>query len=792
MKFYPENIETKLDFDKIKTELNDNCLSYLGERYVQKLKPLSELKRIQKLLDQVNEFIRVLESGENLSLSNFVDITDLLKKSQVAGGFLDIDELFEIKLTVRTILNALHFFRGNEEDYPELYSLTRNVELDDFLFSQLESKIDEKGELRDDASAELQTIRRGILSSQSKARSSINNILKKASKDGYCPDGATLTVRDGRMVIPVLAEHKRHIRGFVHDESASGNTVYLEPSESLEINNQLRELHYAERREVIRILTNLTDLVREYVPALERALLFIGVVDFIQAKAKFAKQYDCICPEISNKQSFQWVNARHPVLEHSLKDQQKRITPLNIKLDHNQRILLISGPNAGGKSICLKTTGIIQYMVQCGLPVPVAENSTFGIFNNLLLDIGDEQSIENDLSTYSSHLKNMRFFLENASSKTLFLIDEFGTGTEPQFGGAIAEVILHELDQKRASGAITTHYGNLKKKADKLDGVVNCAMKYDVKKLEPLYELEIGRPGSSFALEIAGKIGLDKQMLHRAKKIAGVSHVHFDRMINELEVERDAVEKKQKELEKKDKRLSDAIKDYEELKTFMEDEKSLMIKEAKLQAENIIKASNKKVERTIKEIQEAKADKEKIRAARERLKIERNEPKVKTKAAPIPIEKKIGVGDKVKLKSSETIGEVLLIKGNKAEISIGSLKSRVKLEDIVVISNTEFKNLSGEKVKKISGIDINAKMTNFNAKLDIRGVRTEEAMGKVEDFLDEAILLGYDEIKILHGKGYGILRELVRNTLKGNPRVASVNDEHVEFGGSGISVVALK
>ena len=792
MKLYPDNIETKLGFDNVKTKLIENCLSILGVGYINKLKPTSDLSSIKKLLRQTDEYIQVIQSGENFSLSNFVDISDALKKSEVPGSFLDLEDLFDIKMSVQTILSLLSFFRTHELEYPELFNLTEKVGLNDSLYFELDQKIDEKGALRDNASKELQSIRKQITSSQSKARSTINGILKKSSSNGYCPEGATLTIRDGRMVIPVLAEHKRHIRGFVHDESSTGNTVYLEPAESLEINNQLRELQYAERREIIRILTNLTDMVRDQLFDLNDALKFLGLIDFIQSKAKFANQYHCICPEISSKQDFDWVNARHPVLEASLKEQQKTITPLNITLASDKRILLISGPNAGGKSVCLKTTGILQYMIQCGLPVSVAEDSKFGVYDNLFLDIGDEQSIENDLSTYSSHLKNMKYFLDHANAKTLFLIDEFGTGTEPQFGGAIAEVILHELNQKQAYGAITTHYGNLKKKADKLNGVVNGAMKYDVKNLEPLYELETGRPGSSFALEIAGKIGLDKEMLHRAKKLAGVSHVHFDRLINELEGEKDAIKKTQQKLEKKDKRLNDAIADYEELKSFMETEKSRLIIEAKQKAERIINDSNRKVEQTIKEIQESKADKSRIKAARERL----SESKPIIKKQEIPTQRinlePIKVGDKIKLNATQSIGQVISIKGKNVEISMGQLTSRVKIGELMKISNTEFKNLAGEKVKRISGIDLNSKMISFNAKLDIRGVRTDEAIGKVETFLDEAVLLGYDEIKVLHGKGHGILRDIVRNTLKGNPRVGSVNDEKVEFGGSGITVVELK
>jgi len=795
LKSYPQNIEVKLGFDKIKEELKSLCLSSLGEKYVNVLSPQYKVYSIQKLLTQTNEFRKIISAGYSFPQNNYIDIRAALKKSEVKGTFLDEEELFEIKLSLNTILGILIFLKDKGEEYPELAALSKNIELDDSLARELEAKIDDKGALRDNASRELVRVRTDISKSQVRARTTINKVMKQAGSNGYCPEGASITVREGRMVIPVLAEHKRHLNGFVHDESSTGQTVYMEPAEVLEINNELRELKYAERREIIRILTELTDQVRDSLEPLEAAVHFLGIIDFIRAKAGFAIKYEGICPELSAKPVLNWVNARHPVLEMALKEQGKSIVPLNIQINHRQRILLISGPNAGGKSVCLKTIGILQYMVQCGLPVPVAEDSKFGVFSSLFMDIGDEQSIENDLSTYSSHLKNMKFFLDNSGKSTLFLIDEFGTGTEPQFGGAIAEVILHELNRKGAFGAITTHYGNLKKAADKLDGVVNGAMKYDIKKLEPLYSLEIGNPGSSFALEIAGKIGLNHEMLGRAKRIAGVSHVQFDRMINELEVEKAEIKKMRKEIEQKDRRLSEAIKDYDELKSFMEEEKPKIIQQAKSEAARIIKDSNKQVEETIREIKKSDADKRKTQEARQRLKDLEDKVGEQSKKPLKVLEPKpetFVVGDKVRIKNGDTIGEILSIRGKKAELAVGSIKSLVAFKDLSKISNTQYKSLSNERVKKISGIDVNAKMTSFSPNLDIRGVRAEEAMGKVESFLDEALLLGYDEIKVLHGKGHGVLRDIVRTVLKGNHRVGVVKDEHIEFGGSGITVVELK
>lgn len=796
MNLYPQEIEVKLSFDKVKEIIGANCLGPLGEDFVDKLSFNTRVDKINDWLGQTREFMYILSSGAGFPASSYEDVSPFLKQAEVRGSFLDTEALHEIKGVIETLGNVDRFFSDKSLEYPILYSRLGNIEVDAHLLRALQSKIDEKGELRDDASPELMRIRSAISKCQIRARTAVNKILKQAGDHGYTPDGAALTIREGRLVIPVLAEHKRHVRGFVHDESATGQTVYMEPAEALEINNELRELKYAERREIIRILTELTDLVRLHKDDIARGLRMLGVLDFIQAKARFGVDFNCVCPEVDKKQHIEWKQARHPILEQALKEQGRQIKALDITLTANDRILLISGPNAGGKSVSLKTIGLIQYMVQCGVPVAVSEESKFGVFQSIFMDIGDEQSIENDLSTYSSHLTNMKFFLEYTTSKTLFLIDEFGTGTEPQFGGAIAEVVLMELCQSRAFGAITTHYGNLKKMADKVKGIVNAAMKYDVKHLEPLYELEIGKPGSSFALEIAGKIGLDKQMLERAKKKAGVSHVQFDRMLSELESEKNEIEKLRKEVEAKDKRLSEAIKDYQDLKKFLDKKKTEVLKEAKQEAARLIEASNKKVESTIKQIQESKAEKKRVQQVREELSAHREKLQVETATKEVkvstPVDQKIEVGDKVKIISSGAAGEVVSIKGKQVELTLGGLTSRVKLQDLEKISSKQFKKTTEDRVKAMTGIDLNAKMAHFSQTLDIRGVRAEEAIGRVEDYIDEALLLGYPEVKILHGKGHGVLRELVRNVLRQNRKVLNTADEHIERGGAGITVVTLE
>lgn len=795
---YPVDLDVKLGFDKIKQYVKDYCVSGMGVAYAEKLAFSTNLTHVNLWLDQTREFIRVLSAGQGFPQSNYIDISAHLKQCRIPGSYLDTESLFDIKAVLETQIKVSDFFQKHGEEYPALAGKMQHINLDYGLFEHLEAKIDEKGELRDNASPELMRIREGISKSQIRARTAINKILKQASGHGYTPEDASLTIRDGRLVIPVLAEHKRHVKGFVHDESATGQTVFLEPAEALEINNEVRELKYAEKREIIRILTALTDHVRENAEELLKGLNALGLLDFIRAKAKFAIDFDSHCPVVKKHPLVSWTKARHPVLQQALKEQGKEIKPLNVELNKSDRILLISGPNAGGKSVALKTIGIIQYMLQSGMPVPVQEGSEFGMFGSLFIDIGDEQSLENDLSTYSSHLRNMKHFLGHADHRTLFLIDEFGTGTEPQFGGAIAETVLIALNKTKAYGAVTTHYGNLKKLAEQGHGIINGAMKYDVKQLEPLYELEIGKPGSSFALEIAGKIGLDKKILDQAKRKAGVSHVQFDRMLSELEQEKEQVLKEKKQIEAKSKRLAEAIKDYEDLKSYVEKQKTQVLQKAKDEAARVIKSSNKQIEATIRQIQEAKADKKRTQQARDRLKSHEQklatgekQPDIKLPATQTQLVS-FKVGDTVRLKSSGAAGEIISIKGKQAEIALGGLTSRVKVSDLEKLSAAAFKQQSDfEKVKKVSGIDINKKMADFTQTLDIRGVRAEEAIGKVEDYMDEAILLGMQEVKILHGKGHGVLRDLVRNVLKGNRKVVSAKDEHIEHGGSGITVVTL-
>jgi DNA mismatch repair protein MutS2 len=797
---YPKNIEQKLGFDKIREHLKEECISTLGQVYVEKLRFSNDFDLIDKLIRQTAEFKNILQYEDGFPASNYIDAVPHLNKAAIEGAFLSEEEFFDVKLSLQTIHACLQFFaKKEEEQYPQLRELTQMVEVDVNLLKTIDRVIDSRGKLKDDASPELQTIRRQIIASQSNLRKTLDSLLKMARSNGYAPDDASLTIRAGRMVIPISAEHKRKIKGFVHDESASGQTVYLEPAEVLDINNEITELGYRERREIVRILTQLTSQLRPYVPQLKRAYTFLGLVDFIRAKAKFAIQLGASSPIFVKTTLIDWHNARHPLLNLSFKKQGKSVVPLSIKLDHKQRILVISGPNAGGKSISLKTVGLTQYMYQSGLLVCMDEHSQIGLFKDIFIDIGDEQSLENDLSTYSSHLTNMKHFLNMSSKHTLFLIDEFGTGTEPSLGGAIAESILENLNQSKAFGVINTHYTNLKAFADKTEGITNGAMRFDMEHLEPLYQLEIGKPGSSFAFEIANKIGLPKDVIAKAKDKVGVNQVNFDKLLRELELEKRQFTAKNREVAEKEKSLSHTLKEYNELKTHLDTERKKLINKAKEEAKQLVRDANQKIEQTIREIRESKAGKEETRVLRKELEVFDQSLKPEFVQATVveePEIKVIGgtidVGDLVRIKGQSTVGEVLNLKDGEAQISIGNLKSNVKLNRLEKISRKEYRAQTVENVPRMQGIDLNEKMSNFSYQLDLRGKRGEEALQEVDAFIDNAIMLGSPELRIVHGKGDGILRNLVRNRLRSYKQVQSLADEHADRGGVGVTIVRMK
>lgn len=822
---YPQNIEQKLGFDRIRERLSELCISPLGRAFVEKIRFSDNYDLVQKMIRQVDEMKDIMQfEPQAFPSQNYLDVNYQLSKAAIEGAFLSEEEFFDLKLSLRTIQECLRFFDNKEpEQYPQLRELlgtafqNRSDKNQEEVIPQKDPKleirgildaldkiIDDRGKLKDNASSELQAIRRRLLVQENDLRKKLDSILRNARSNGWITDDFSLTLRNGRMVIPLAAEHKRKIKGFVHDESDTGKTVFLEPTEVLEANNEIRELESAERREIIRILMELTARLRPQVPTLKRAYTFLGIIDFVRAKACYAVELEAIAPLSVNSQIVDWKNARHPILLASFKKSGKSVVPLSITLDSENRILLISGPNAGGKSVTLKTLGLIQYMYQCGLLVPMAEYSTIGIFRNIFIDIGDEQSLENDLSTYSSHLTNMKHFLVHSDRKTLFLIDEFGTGTEPTLGGAIAESILEDLNRSGAYGAINTHYTNLKVFADRTSGLINGAMRYDAEHLEPLYELEIGKPGSSFAIEIAYKIGLPKSVIDKSKNKIGKQQVSFEKLVKELEIEKKVFADKNVENAQKQRQLDQLLEQYQSLKKFLDTEKKTILNTAKIQAKELVKTANQKIEATIKEIREQGADKLATKEVRQDLqdfqealvveKIAVANPPAKEEQEKDVVEVIGGdiiVGSLVRIKGQEALGEVLAIRGKDAEVAIGDLKTTIKTNRLERVSKKEFKQKTSPKAK-LTGIDMNEKIQNFSFNLDLRGKRGEEALVDVDRFMNDAIMVGYDELRIVHGKGDGILRTLIRQHLRGYKQVAKMEDEHADRGGAGVTIVRMR
>lgn len=793
---FPRNLEQKVNFIKVKELLKTECTSPLGMQYVDLLAFSSDYNLVNKLLDQTEEFRQILISGDLFPSSNFTNLNPYLEKAKLENAFLDVEDFYEIKLSLDTLRGCISFFQKREEEYPVLSQLLGLLmDLDMSLLKAIELIIDEKGKMRSNASRELQLIRTQILYEESRLRKVMDRVFKEARAKGLTTEDSAITVRSGRLVIPIAAENKRKLRGFIHDESATGQTVFMEPEEALDINNEIRDLEYMERREIIKILTQLTDKIRPAIPALRKATNFLGLMDFIRAKAKFAQKTDSCRPEITKERQLTWTKARHPLLEMALKSQGKSIVPLDVKLSGHERLLVISGPNAGGKSVTLKTVALLQYMLQCGILIPVHPDSKSSLFDNFFIDIGDEQNLENDLSTYSSHLMSMKHFSLFANKKTILFIDEFGTGTEPQFGGAIAESILLALNKLGAYGVITTHYGNLKQIANKNQGMVNGAMRYDVDKLEPLYQLEIGKPGSSFALEIASKIGIPKEILKYAKEQIGEERVRYDRLLTQVENEKNQYSTLLADVKAKERLLKMRLQEYNELKETMETTKKRYLQEAKQEAKQLLDQANKRIEATIREIKEGKAEKEATKQVRkdleefkEKVKPEKNiikSPEIKVLGG------KIAVGDWVRVKDNGAIAEVLQVKGNEIEVSIGELKSKVKLSRLEKISQGEVKKEKKAAVSR-SGYNTNEKMMDYSTNLDLRGKRGEEILSMIQTFIDEGFMLGLKDLRIVHGKGNGILRDLTRNFLKDMSQVRHMEDEHADRGGAGVTLVTLK
>ena len=819
---YPQNFEQKIGFDQIKSLIKEKCLSALGIDYTDKMKFSTDYETIRKQLNQTWEFVHIIENADDFPANFFFDVRPALRRIRIEGTFLEEAELFDLRRSLETIQGIIRFLHPDEEEeikYPYLYELSKEISAFPQLIKQIDSILDKFGHIKDNASPELAQIRNSITATLSGISRSLNAILRSAQSEGFVDKEVSPTMRDGRLVIPVAPSYKRKIKGIVHDESASGKTIFIEPAEVVEANNRVRELENEERREVVRILTSFTDELRPFADEIIYSYEFLAEIDFIRAKALFATEIGGVLPTFENLRQIEWFHATHPLLFLSLKRQGKTVVPLDLTLDEKNRILLISGPNAGGKSVCLKTAGLLQYMLQCGLLVPMHDNSRTGIFRDIFIDIGDEQSIEDDLSTYSSHLTHMKYFVRNANENSLLLIDEFGGGTEPQIGGAIAEALLDRFNQKRAYGVITTHYQNLKHFAEDTEGIINGAMLYDRHLMQPLFKLSIGNPGSSFAIEIARKIGLPEEVIASASEKVGSAYIDMDKYLQDIVRDKRYWENKRQNIRLREKKLEELTARYEADLTTLEKQRKELLKQAKGDAAQLLAEANARIENTIREIKEAQAEKEKTRAARqkfeqfksklneetesddivsrklkqinERKKRKQQKKKEETTTSPAP--SPISPGDPVRLKGQTSVGEVLDIEGNNATVAFGMLKSTVKIDRLEKVSKSQIKkeNAKATFLGVKTSDDMREKQLHFKQEIDVRGMRADEAIQAVTYFIDDAIQVGCARVRILHGTGTGVLRQVIRQYLKTVPGVAHFQDEHVQFGGAGITVVEL-
>lgn len=785
---YPENCLERLGFNEVRQLIHKHCLSPMGQQMVDKMQVMTKYDQINKFLRQTNEFKSILENQEPLQISTFFDIKSLADKIKVEGTYLVEEELHQMYASLQTVFSVLRFFEERKEAYPNLEALLEHLPVEKNILKRIETVLDPKGKIKPNASVTLQTIIGDISKAEQDVRKRMDSIFKQAVGNNWVADGS-LTIRDGRMCIPILAENKRKLKGFIHDESASGQTVYMEPEEVFTLNNKLRDLEFDKRREIIKILIALTTDLRPYTPLLLSYHGFLTKLDFVRAKALFAIEVEADMPVLIKEAQTKLINARHPLLYLSFKADKKTVVPLNIHITPELRIVLVSGPNAGGKSVCMKTVGLLQLMVQSGLLIPVHESSEVGIFENIFADIGDDQSIESDLSTYSAHLTKMRHFVAHASPKTLVLIDEFGTGTDPQFGGPMAEAVLEVLNNKKVRGVITTHYSNLKLFAGNTPGLENASMLFDNDRMKPLYVLELGKPGSSYAFEIAQNIGLQKEVLELARAKTGTNQNRIDSLLVDLEREKKQIYDTKLHLSTQQNKVKNLVAENEKLKLFLDENKKVLLKEAKLEAQAIIKNANKLVENTIAEIKETQADKTVTKQLRQNLQKVLVQNQVKEEKKPevaVPLNTPIEVGDWVQLNNSETTGQVLEINRDNLVVALGDLRSVLKKNRVYKISNKQAKKAIQNNSYTGS---ISEAIGNFTAELDLRGMRGDNALHEVEKYLDKSIMLGFPFIKLIHGKGDGILRKLIREYLKKYSQVNRVEDEHADRGGDGITYV---
>ena len=849
---YPNNFEHKLGFDEIRRLLKERCLSTLGKEKVDEMTFSTDVDVINEWLTQVREFRSLQETKDDFPMQYFFDVREAIMRIRLENTHLEEDEVWDLRRSLETITNIVKYLEHGAEEtasgemkypYPSLHRLTEGVMTFPAMIRRIDSILDKFGKIKDSASMTLATIRHDLEKTQGGISRTLYTILHAAQKDGLVDKDAAPTMRDGRLVLPVAPGVKRRINGIVHDESATGKTVFIEPAEVVEANNKVRQLEAEERREVIRILTVFTDEVRPHVAEILESYQFLAQIDLIYAKTQLAELTKAFEPTVEDKPHLDWIHAVHPLLQLSLEKKGEKVVPLDITLTQPKRLLIISGPNAGGKSVCLKTVGLLQYMLQCGLPIPIGDRSTTGLFHHILIDIGDEQSIENDLSTYSSHLMNMKQMMKLADAHTLLLIDEFGSGTEPTIGGAIAEAMLKQFWQKEAFGVITTHYQNLKHFAEDHPGVVNGAMLYDRHQMQALFQLAIGQPGSSFAIEIARKTGIPEEVIKDASDIVGSDYIQSDKYLQDIVRDKRYWEGKRQTIHQHEKSLESKINRYEDELTEIDRQRKEILRKAKEEAEELLRESNKKIENAIREIREAQAEKERTRLVREELNAfkdelaeidtkdndeaiarkirqlqERKERREKRKAekaekaanpaAPAPkkvsaAERPIEAGDTVRIKGLSSIGEVESIDGKMVVVIFGTMKTKMRADRLEhaelsksQLSKQEERNnsIAGSygMVSKDTRDVIDNRKLNFKQDIDVRGMRGDEAISAITYFIDDAILVGVSRVRILHGTGTGILRQLIRQYLATVPNVSHFRDEHVQFGGAGITVVDLE
>ncbi len=855
---YPNNYEQKIGFDEIRRMLKGHCQSTLGQEKVDEIAFSDDAATVNEEMEQIREFRRLMQATEKPEMNYFFDVRESVARMRLENTHLEENELWDLRRSLETIGIIVTFLnRADDAEregfeprylYPALHRMAEDVMTFPAMIRRIDSILDKFGRIKDSASMTLAGIRHDMEQTAGSISRTLYTILHAAQRDGLVNQDVAPTLRDGRLMIPVAPGLKRKINGIVHDESATGKTVFIEPAEVVEANNKVRELEAAERREIIRILTVFSDELRPHVQEVLDSYQFLARIDLVHAKAEMAEQMQAFEPQVKGEPYMDWIRAIHPLLQRSLAKQDKKVVPLDIMLTKDKRLLIISGPNAGGKSVCLKTVGLLQYMVQCGLSIPIGDRSTVGLFQNIMIDIGDEQSIADDLSTYSSHLLNMKQMMKQANARTLLLIDEFGGGTEPTIGGAIAEAVLKQFWKKEAFGVITTHYQNLKHFAEDHPGVVNGAMLYDRHQMQALFQLSIGQPGSSFAIEIARKTGIPEEVISDASEIVGSEYIQSDKYLQDIVRDKRYWEGKRQTIHQHEKSLEGHIQRYETNLEEIERERKAILNRAKQQAEELLAEANRKIENAIREIKEAQAEKEQTRLIREELqefreqvqnddtrglmseedfarklrqmeerkarKAQRKEEKLrngenekmrKERAANLSLSHSlntpISVGDSVRIKGTTSIGEIESIQGKQVTVIFGGLRSKVKLEQL---ERTTSPNPSqgGESVNKHAHLAIQTshvtratmedRKHNFHQDLDVRGMRGDEAIDTVMHFIDDAILIGMSRVRILHGTGTGILRQLIRQYLNTVPNVKKAKDEHVQFGGAGITVVDLE